>query len=312
MAEFNDNYEKGSLLMQQALKKYADGDIEGGDIDRQKANEYYDLAKMEANSESSKISALYGENRNFGIIYKVLESNFISAINDRSIQKNTLLEAFKKVKKNKKLNEQFKIFNAFTNPHNIDNPSEYVNEVLSITPFQIQEELNKVNENLISYIEQKNINEMIQIDDKELDLFESINYLITHHKNINNINEFIKHKNNIVNYINEHNIISSEKIDIDEQVNEHINSLEEKYDLILNEDEKQFISECLSNPLKEDFFNENKQQLISLIEERINSSVNNREQWVELKNQINESVFNKNTFITDIAKIIEIQNKLTK
>lgn len=313
MAEFNDNYEKGALLMQQALKKYAEGDYEGGDIDREKANKYYDLAKMEANSESGKIAALYGENRNFGIIYKVLESNFSQSINDGSINKQPLLESFKQIRKNKKLNEQFKVFNAFTNPQNVNDANEYVNEVLSLTSKLSQKDLNETNNKLIEFIEKQNINEMIDISDEEMDLFESINFVLTNTKNFNNINEFIEHKNRIINFVEHNNVHSTSNNNIDEQVNENIHSLEEKYDLILNEDEKQFISECLSNPLKEEYFNENKQQLISLIEERINSSVNdNREQWVELKNQIRESVFNKNTFITDIAKIIEIQNKLSK
>lgn len=313
MAEFNDNYEKGALLMQQALKKYAEGDYEGGDIDREKANKYYDLAKMEANSESGKIAALYGENRNFGIIYKVLESNFSQSINDWSINKQPLLESFKQIRKNKKLNEQFKVFNAFTNPQNVNDANEYVNEVLSLTSKLSQKDLNETNNKLIEFIEKQNINEMIDISDEEMDLFESINFVLTNTKNFNNINEFIEHKNRIINFVEHNNVHSTSNNNIDEQVNENINSLEEKYDLILNEDEKQFISECLSNPLKEEYFNENKQQLISLIEERINSSVNdNREQWVELKNQISESVFNKNTFITDIAKIIEIHNKLSK
>lgn len=313
MAEFNDNYEKGALLMQQALKKYAEGDYEGGDIDREKANKYYDLAKMEANSERGKIAVLYGENRNFGIIYKVLESNFSQSINDWSINKQPLLESFKQIRKNKKLNEQFKVFNAFTNPQNVNDANEYVNEVLSLTSKLSQKDLNETNNKLIEFIEKQNINEMIDISDEEMDLFESINFVLTNTKNFNNINEFIEHKNRIINFVEHNNVHSTSNNNIDEQVNENINSLEEKYDLILNEDEKQFISECLSNPLKEEYFNENKQQLISLIEERINSSVNdNREQWVELKNQISESVFNKNTFITDIAKIIEIQNKLSK
>lgn len=313
MSEFKENYEKGALLMQQALKKYANGDYEGGDIDREKANKYYDLAKMGANSGSNKITILYGENRNFGIIYKVLETNFSKAINDRTINKEPLLESFKQIKKNKKLNEQFKVFNAFTNPQNVNNANEYVNEVLSLTSKLSQTDLNETNDKLINFIEKQNINEMIDISDEEMSLFESINFVLTNKKNFNNINEYIEHKNRIIDFVEKNNVHSHSTHNIDEQVNTNITSLEEKYNLILNEDEKQFISDCLVNPMKEDYFNENKQTLISLIEERINSTNNdNREQWIELKRQINESVFNINTFMTDVAKIIEIQNKLTK
>ena len=69
----------------------------------------------------------------------------------------------------------------------------------------------------------------------------------------------------------------------------------------------------LSNNSKEDCFNKNKELLISLINEQIKSSNNNnKEQWETLKQKVNESVFNEGNFVVDIAKIIEIQNKLTK
>ena len=71
MAEFNDTYRKAGILMQSALKKYEAGDVEGGNRDRQMANEMYDKAENQVDAEVM----LYGESRNFGTIYKVFESN---------------------------------------------------------------------------------------------------------------------------------------------------------------------------------------------------------------------------------------------
>lgn len=307
----NNNSEKGTLLMTQALKKYAEGDFEGGDIDREKANKYFDLAKMEINGESANITQLYGENRNFGIVYKVLESNFTNSLQDNSINKKPLIEAFKKVKKSKKLNEQFKVFNAFTNPQNVVDPVQYVNEVISLCNIHNQKDLNDVNENFINFIQKNNINELIDIEDNEMELFESINYIITNKKGFNNINEYIHHKDVIVDYVNKHNVMNNDQIDIDEKLNECALSLEEKYDILLNDDEKEFIKEYANKQSKEECFNENKKVLIDLIEKRIkNVDTCSKEQWIELKNKINESVFNEKKFIIDLAKIIEIQNKL--
>lgn len=312
MAELNDNYEKGTLLMTQALKKYAEGDYEGGDKDREKANKYYDLAKLEINSEESKITSLYGENRNFGIVYKVLESNFNNAIQDKKIIKKPLVEALRKVKKNKQLNEQFKIYNAFTYPQNVVNVEEYVNEVIALSSKYTQKELNLVNENLINYIQSKNVNELIDIDDEEMDLFESINYVLTHQKNIQNVNDFLKHKKVIVEYVEKHNINTSNYNDVDNLLDEETSFLEEKYNSLLNDDEKEFIKEYSTLSSKEDCFNENKKQLISLIEKRIkNADRTTVEYWSDLHNKINESSFNEKTFMVDLAKIIEIQNKLS-
>ena len=211
MAELNTNNEKGTLLMTRALEKYAQGDFEGGDKDREKANKYFDLAKMEINAESDNISQLYGENRNFGIAFKVLESNFSNSFNDSSISKKPLMEAFKKVKRNKSLNEQFKVFNAFTNPQNVVNPEEYVNEIIGLSNIYEQKDLNTVNEKLINFIQSNNINELIHINDEDIELFESINYVLTNKKGFNNINEFLKHKNNIVEYVTKHNSICNER-----------------------------------------------------------------------------------------------------
>lgn len=311
MAELNDNYEKGTLLMTQALKKYAEGDYEGGDKDREKANKYYDLAKLEINSEESKITSLYGENRNFGIVYKVLESNFNNAIQDKKIIKKPLVEALRKVKKNKQLNEQFKIYNAFTYPQNVVNVEEYVNEVIALSSKYTQKELNLVNENLINYIQSKNINELIDIDDEEMDLFESINYVLTHQKNIQNVNDFLKHKKVIVEYVQKHNTNTTINEDVDAVFNQETSVLEEKYDSILNDDEKAFIKEYTTLTSKEECFESNKKQLVSLIEKKImNADKTTVEYWTELRNKVNESSFNEKTFIVDLAKIIEIKNNL--
>lgn len=315
MAELNDNYEKGTLLMTQALKKYAEGDYEGGDIDREKANKYYDLAKLEIDNESGKITALYGENRNFGIVYKVLENNFRVSFQDKQIKKTPIIEALKKIKNNKKLNEQFKFFNAFTNPKNVVNAEEYVNEVIELFPTFKQKELNAINENLINFIQSKNINELIDIENKELDLFESINFILTNKKNLNNINEYLNHRNNIVNYVKEHNIMTTKKTNIDEHLNECIADLEDKYDILLNDDEKEFIYECLNNTSsgKEEYFNIEKNALLTLINEHIShlDEGSTKTQWLDIKDKIDKSVFNEKSFIVDISKITEIKNKLS-
>lgn len=307
----NSNSEKGALLMQQALKKYAEGDFEGGEIDREKANKYFDLAKMEINAESNNISQLYGENRNFGIVYKVLESNFTNAIQDRKISKTPLIEALKQVKKNKQLNEQFKVYNAFSNPQNVVDAEEYVNEVISLSSKYNQKELNIVNENLINFIQSKNINELVDINDEDLELFESINYVITNTKNIKNINDFIQHKNTIVEYVQKHNTNTTINEDVDTVFNQETSVLEEKYDSILNDDEKAFIKEYTTLTSKEECFESNKKQLVSLIEKKImNADKTTVEYWTELHNKVNESSFNEKTFIVDLAKIIEIKNNL--
>ena len=131
MADFNVNSEKGSVLMQQALKKYAKGDFEGGDKDRAEANRYYDLASAEINSEAGKITQLYGESRNFGIIYNVFEQNIENLLSTKK-GKKIIKECFNLIKSNKVLNEQFKIYDMFEKAQNVDDVKDFVNEASNI------------------------------------------------------------------------------------------------------------------------------------------------------------------------------------
>ena len=68
-----DIFHKAEVLMKSALKKYSEGDIEHAEKDRQEANRLYD--KIAAQEPASEDDILYTENRNFGMIYHVLESN---------------------------------------------------------------------------------------------------------------------------------------------------------------------------------------------------------------------------------------------
>ena len=108
MADFNEYSQKGSTLMQQALKKLVDGDIESFEKDRQEANRYFDMFYQSVNSEEGKITQMYGESRNFGVIYNVFEQN-IDKLYESKSKKRIIKEMYYLIKNNKILNEQFKI-----------------------------------------------------------------------------------------------------------------------------------------------------------------------------------------------------------
>ena len=175
MADFNVNSEKGSVLMQQALKKYAKGDFEGGDKDRAEANRYYDLASAEINSEEGKITQLYGESRNFGIIYNVFEQN-IENLWDTKDGKKIVKECYNLIKSNKVLNEQFKIYDMFEKAQNVDDVKDFVKAQNVITEHISKNQKNHIVENKLTSTEFENkieeveneINEKINQDEKTL------------------------------------------------------------------------------------------------------------------------------------------------
>ena len=130
-------YEKGIVLLKSAIKKYEKGDYEHGDKDRELANEFFDKAKKE---DTYNDVALYGEGRNFGIIYNVFVENAKKIISEN---KNTkaIKEFITTIHKNKVLNEQFKIYDTFCNKVINCDSDTFINEAINILPYYKNKEL---------------------------------------------------------------------------------------------------------------------------------------------------------------------------
>lgn len=71
----HDLYTKANTLMQGALKKYAEGNMEAADKERKQANELYDMAEKYVNMQAGNQEMIYGENKNFGLAYSIIEAN---------------------------------------------------------------------------------------------------------------------------------------------------------------------------------------------------------------------------------------------
>lgn len=316
MEDFKDLYEKAGVLMQGALKKYAEGDFAGGDKERQQANELYDQAETEVNLAASKVSMLYGENRNFGLIYHVFESNAENLYKTKEGRK-AIKEMVKLIKENKVLKKQHSIYNAFKN---IDEDIEkgvgvsgYVSKLLEhIEPISVRDIVEN-NNKLISLFEKHNLNEMVQVDDSTFKLYEAIEYVITHNLWFNNAKDYIysskiieEHlQNNIVKTsVNENNTMSTDEL---------LDELKNRYKYSLNEDEQKVIDVLMENSNTEETFNKYKEKLTENIKNIINNTSDNtvKERLNEVINGINCMVYSKKTIVDDIVKLIKIEDKLS-
>ena len=236
MADFNVNSEKGSVLMQQALKKYAKGDFKGGDKDRAEANRYYDLASAEINSEAGKMTQLYGESRNFGIIYNVFEQN-IENLWDTKDGKKIVKECYNLIKSNKVLNEQFKIYDMFEKAQNVEDVKDFVNEASNIIKTFDKKLVMENNEKLIKFIRDKKLDEYVDIPEETENLYEAIEYIVLNKKTYDNVNDFVKAQNVITEHIikNQKNNIVENKLtsaefenkieEVENEINEKINQM---------------------------------------------------------------------------------------
>ena len=311
MADFNVNSEKGSVLMQQALKKYAKGDFKGGDKDRAEANRYYDLASAEINSEEGKITQLYGESRNFGIIYNVFEQN-IENLWDTKEGKKIVKECYNLIKSNKVLNEQFKIYDMFEKAQNVEDVKDFVNEASNIVKTFDKKIVRENNEKLIKFIRDKKLDEYVDIPEETENLYEAIEYIVLNKKTYNNVNDFVKAQNVITEHIskNQKNHIVENKLtstEFENKIEEVENEINEK----INQDEKTLLDSFLTTKKqnKKEVFENYKRKTLRKIKEMIESSEDSdKVQWNEIYENVSSKNFSENMSenITNCAEMIEL------
>lgn len=311
MADFNVNSEKGSVLMQQALKKYAKGDFEGGDKDRAEANRYYDLASAEINSEAGKITQLYGESRNFGIIYNVFEQN-IENLWDTKDGKKIVKECYNLIKSNKVLNEQFKIYDMFEKAQNVDDVKDFVNEASNIVKTFDKNIVKENNEKLIKFIRDKKLDEYVDIPEETENLYEAIEYIVLNKKTYDNVNDFVKAQNVITEHIikNQKNNIVENKItsaEFENKIEEIENEINEK----INQEEKTLLDRFLTTKKqnKKEVFENYKKKTLRKIKEMIeNSEDSDKAQWDKIYENVSSKNFSESMSenITNCAEMMEI------
>ena len=311
MADFNVNSEKGSVLMQQALKKYAKGDFEGGDKDRAEANRYYDLASAEINSEAGKITQLYGESRNFGIIYNVFEQNIENLWGTKE-GKKIIKECFNLIKSNKVLNEQFKIYDMFEKAQNVDDVKDFVNEASNIVKTFDRKIVMENNEKLIKFIRDKKLDEYVDIPEETENLYEAIEYIVLHKKTYDNVNDFVKAQNVITEHIvkNQKNNIVENKItsaEFEDKIEEIENEINEK----INQEEKTLLDRFLTTRKqnKKEVFENYKRKTLRKIKEMIeNSEDSDKAQWDKIYENVSSKNFSESMSenITNCAEMMEI------
>ena len=306
--EISTNIEKGIKLLNEALKCYEQGEYSSAYKAYQKAGSFLTEADNRANTSEGQISLKYGGNRNFGVIYKIFESNTKNLLRDKSSQKK-LKNIMGLIRENKVLNDEFNVYNAFTNPTNISNPREYVSEAISLVTRYSKKVIRENNEKLINLFKEYNLNENISVDDNEIELFENIEYLLLHNKDFKNINKYNEIQNKLCEYVAENNVMLTESKSIDDLYESKVNEVIDKHEKELNDDEINLIME-VNDPVKaKKLFNKYKAEVTSLVNEQIEKG-KDVESWNTVLEKINSKVYEQKTALTNIAEFIEIKNEI--
>lgn len=301
----NDPQYRGKLLMQRALDELEKGNIEEFETDRALANKYFDKMK----DEEEEMDALYTESRNFGIIYQVIEANLHKLLESKS-GVNSLRKIVKTIKGDKILHEQFKAYNNLLPSKHIDNVSEYINEAISMSPRFNKKMVKESNEKLIKLLKSEHLDEMVDIDDDKLDLFESIEYVTMNKKSLNNIDEYVNATKIIKESIEKLPKIEENTMTIKEY-SEAINQVAEGFGNDLNSEEIKLIKE-VSNGNGEAYFNECKESTLSKLDSMMlcEKDMETKSRLSQIYEKINKKTYNKENAIVDISEMIEIQSTI--
>lgn len=296
----DDDLAKAMTLMQRALEQYEEGRFDMGRHTRILANKYFEKVDAEMDTEEGREKSLYGENLNFGVIYRVLEENLEKMY--RSVEGRKILGSVTSmIKESKVLKDEFTLYGAFDNTEDtldIDG-RQYVNEVLDMAQRHSKDDVIASNRGLLRMMKRfDGLNECVVIDDRDMDVFDAVEFVLLNERSMSNISEYAKVKS-----------ILAESITPSEDNDEAVD------DDSITDDEKLLVDEYTGTDDKEGMFNSYKDRLICTIDRNIKENEGKDSDAANRLNAIKEQVaskrFTEENGLSDIAKFAEVAESLS-
>lgn len=306
MAEtYQELNKKGLELMDKFYESLKQEKYEEATRYREEANKYFDEAMQDMNLEMSKMSMLYGEGRNFGVVYDVFEQNMSKMFTNKE-DKKIIAEAINLIKNDKILKGQFDVYQAIVNSNGTNHPELYIESVMKVLPPATAKAIKESNERLIETLRKSsNFDELVDIDDNTMKCYESIETMITTPYNAKNLVKITEAKAAIIDYISN---IKPEENDV-----KGVEMLQSVIEKIANRenlptiDEVKFYNEIIQVEDKRKLFEDTKIQVLEDIEDIINEKPENLSEWTGVYDLVKEEKFNRKNPIVSISKLMEIK-----
>ena len=294
------------------LKKWRDAIIsassalENGDYD------IYDNLMNEANRIVDMIKRddeLTYECNNFGLSNYVFESALPKLFKSN---KAAVKEFIKTIKEDSNLLNQFYFFKALENYKPSLKSTDYINETLSLLYKNIDKKsLNESNKKLSDIIKKYDIKPCDKISEDKLTYFNSCDFLFKNKKSIKNIS-LIKENYSIIKNYMENNF--KEKATPDNDMIKKLCEYDIKYSKLLSNDEKKFIKEIINANENDamDKLQALKNECVNRLSDMI-SKCDNKDDLnglLEIKEQIDNKVYSKDTLIKDVVDMLDIVDVL--
>lgn len=305
--DYHQLSQQGEELMRKAIDCIRKGDFEGSNKYREEANKILDCAIQTMNSDCAKMTMLYGENRNFGIIYNVFERN-LSEMQKTKQGRKVLGEAMKMIMSDRNLKDQYNVYLSFDRNVAAPHPNLYVEQALSMMPKANRKEIVESNEKLIQALKKCNeFNEHLDIDDTTMKCYEAVETLIMTPQTPQNMDKIVEAKATLLEHLS--NLppeAIKESIKFQNNIIEEINAREESD--IPTESEYRIYKEIAEASDKNELFNKYKTEILEEIESIISSKPENNQEWKETYDLVKEQKFDKSSPFLSIGKLVEIRD----
>lgn len=305
-----DNIFDGIDKLKEAIESYESGDFGNGSKVLKEASEKVLAESDKLNTDEGRSSMLYGDDRNFGIAYSVFEAN----MNDLAESTDGMAVAARLTRmivEDANLKRQFSVYEAMKSPKlsfcegKIDNDTltgMYTKAVISENKISDKAAMVKSNDAFIMEMRNAGLNENIIIDEKMINLYESISRLMTEKEGSMNIESFASDMSTV----NEHVksvVESNDSVKENDNIDNIINDL--------TEDEMDLIEDVASSEERaEEIFDEAKKNACDAIRMEIDRDGDDDGQWENILKEVESKTFSGNTALSDISEMIEIANTI--
>lgn len=294
---------EGSETMERALESFRNGDYTDAEQLRQKANEMFDRLSEELGKEDKELNSLYGESRNFGIIYQTFEHN-IQEMMKTPQGKKVLSEAIGMIKSDKNLKGQFDVYQSLSNG-NTGHPELYVESVLKLMPTASAESIKESNDRFIKALRRLDtLNEYFDIDEKVADCYEAVDKLLTIRQSPDTMNDIVEAKAKLVEYVTS---IPAEKYGTNEKnIDSIIENIRNRADFATAEEYKLY-REIMVCEDKKALFEKYRAETLESIGSVMNESSEKAAEWQPTYEQVRKFAFDKSNPVMSIAMLAEIK-----
>jgi hypothetical protein len=253
---------------------------------------------------------------NFGVLNHIFEERLPELFKNN---KKAVRDVIKTIKEDKNLSAQFDFY---------ENIRKYKGKITEmVDPVQFLSKFNSVvekhklidkntiiesNKKFRNVLKENNVVPTEFIDEEYVKLYNAGHNILTKKQSLKNMMTLTESIDSVKEYMNKHkNDKVNESVDPQKLINDFENKLKET----LTESELSFVKQItdwrspIAEQRKEKLFNKFKNECIDKINEMLKEDAENAE-LKGLNDQINEMKYNKETIVTDIAKLLEIRDIL--